>query len=155
MKCCITGHTRGLGKVLNDHLVNQGWTVVGFDSRNTLTQIVEMSSGCDLFINNSYANGIQIELLNCLYNSVNKMIICGSVAADSPDSELPVYSAHKKELETKFLEVADNAKSQMLLLKLSSDAYNNPNLVLKTIEFWLENPQIKVITYIAREEPNR
>jgi len=155
MKCCITGHTRGLGKVLNDYFVNQGWTVVGFNSTTGVDQVVELSNGCDLFINNAYANGIQLDFLNQLYNSVGKMIVCGSVVADFPDPQLPVYTRHKKELENRFLEVADHAKSKMLLLKLSSNAYNDSELVLKTIEFWLENPQIKVITYTTTQDPNR
>lgn len=155
MKCCITGYTRGLGKAINDYLVAQGWTVVGFNSSTSLDRIVELSENCDLFINNAYGDGIQIELLNQLYNSVGKMIVCGSVVTDFPDSQLPVYTHHKKELEHRFLEVADHAKSKMLLLKLSSNAYNNPELVLKTIEFWLQTPQIKVITYVTTESPNR
>lgn len=155
MKCCITGYTRGLGKAINDYLVSQGWTVIGFNSSTRLDRIVELSQNCDLFINNAYGDGIQIELLNQLYNSVGKMIVCGSVVTDFPDPQLPVYTQHKKELEHRFLQVADMADSKMLLLKLSSDAYNNPQLVLRSIEFWLENPQIKVITYVAKEEPNR
>ena len=155
MKCCITGHTRGLGKVLNDYFVNQGWTVVGLNSSNSLERIIELSTNCDLFINNAYGDGIQIELLNQLYNSVGKMIVCGSVVTDFPDPQLPVYTQHKKELEHRFLQVADTANAQMLLLKLSSDAYNNPRLILQSIEFWLNNSEIKVITYIAKEEPNR
>lgn len=155
MKCCITGHTRGLGKALHDYLVSQGWTVIGFDSKTTVDQIVKESVGCDLFINNAYGNGIQIDLLNQLYNSVAKMIVSGSVVTDSPDPELPVYSQHKQELETRFLEVADYAKSQMLLLKLSSNSYNNPKLICSTIDFWLTHSEIKVITYTATEEPNR
>ena len=155
MKCCITGYTRGLGKAINDYLVAQGWTVIGLNSSTSLDRIVELSTNCDLFVNNAYGDGIQIELLNQLYNSVGKMIVCGSVVTDSPDPQLPVYTHHKKELEQRFLQVADTADSQMLLLKLSSDAYNDPQLVLRSIEFWLENPQIKVITYVAKEEPNR
>lgn len=155
MKCCITGNTTGLGKVLNDYFVSQGWTVFGFNSVTGLNRVIELSSDCDLFINNAYANGMQIDFLNQLYNSVGKMIICGSVVTDFPDPSLPVYTTHKKQLENRFLEVADHAKSQMLLLKLSSDAYNSPDLILKTIEFWLQNPQIKVITYVATEDPNR
>lgn len=155
MKCCITGYTRGLGKTINDYLVAQGWTVIGFNSSTGLDRIVELSENCDLFINNAYGDGIQIELLNQLYNSVDKMIVCGSVVTDFPDLQLPVYTHHKKELENRFLEVADHAKSKMLLLKLSSNAYNNPELVLKTIEFWLQTPQIKVVTYVTTEAPNR
>ena len=155
MKCCITGYTRGLGQVINDYLVSQGWTVIGFNSSTKLDRIVELSENCDLFVNNAYGDGIQIELLNQLYNSVGKMIVCGSVVTDFPDPQLPVYTHHKQELEQRFLQVADTANSQMLLLKLSSDAYNDPQLVLRSIEFWLENPQIKVITYVAKEEPNR
>lgn len=155
MKCCLTGYTKGLGKILHDYFKSMGWEVVGFNSADEIETIIRQSQNCDLFINNSYADGNQIKFLNALYNSVEKMIVCGSVAADFPDPELPVYSQHKKELEQRFLEVVDFAKSQMLLLKLSSDAYNDPKLVINTIEFWLKNPQITVVSYVAKQEPNR
>lgn len=155
MKCCVTGHTRGLGKNLYNYFNSLGWEVIGFDSQTDFNSIVKAAQGCDLFVNNSYANGKQIDFLNHLYDSVGKMIICGSVVSDFPDPVLPEYSLHKKQLEQRFLEIADYSQTQMLLLKLSSDAYNNPNLIINTIEFWLKNPEIKVITFIAKQEPNR
>lgn len=155
MRCCLTGYTKGLGKTFHDYFKMMGWEVVGFNSQDDFNTIVAKSKDCDLFINNSYANGRQIDFLNELYDSVGKMIVCGSVASDFPDPLLPEYSQHKKQLEQRFLEVADYAKSQMLLLKLSSDSYNNPKLIISTIEFWIKNPEVKVVTFVAKQEPNR
>lgn len=155
MKCCLTGYTKGIGKTFHDYFLSMGWEVVGFNSKDDFSSIVQQSKNCDLFINNSYANGRQIDFLNQLYNSVGKMIVCGSVASDFPDPALPEYSQHKKILEQRFLEVADYAQSQMLLLKLSSDAYNDPKLIIRTIEFWINNPEVKVVTFVAKQEPNR
>jgi len=153
MKCCITGHARGIGKAFYDHFTAVGWQVVGFDKTVPLSDVIEQSTGCDLFINNAYEN--QLSLFNQLYASVGKMIVCGSVVTDLPDPSMPEYSTQKQDLETRFLEVADYAPSHLLLLKLSSDVYNNSNVVLKTVDFWLETPQIKVVTFVAKEEPNR
>lgn len=155
MKCCLTGYNRGLGKIFHDYYKSIGWEVVGFNSKDSVDSIVKKSLNCDLFINNSYADGKQIEFLNQLHNFVEKMIICGSVASDFPDPLLPEYSQNKKELEKRFLEISDHSKSQMLLLKLSSDAYNNPKIIIDTIEFWFKNPKIKVVTFVATQEPNR
>ena len=155
MKCCVTGHTRGLGKSLYNYFTSLGWEVIGFNSQTDFNSIVKESHGCDLFVNNSYANGKQIDFLNQLCDSVKKMIVCGSVVSDFSDPILPEYSLHKKQLEQRFLELADESQANMLLHKLSSDAYNNVDLVIRTIEFWLENPEIKVVTYVATQEPNR
>jgi hypothetical protein len=150
MKCVITGHTSGLGKSFFDYFSSLGWNVIGYNTETGLTGVLEDAIGCDLFINNAYANGIQIELLNQLYNKVDKMIVCGSIASDIPDTDLPDYSRNKKELEQRVLDIT-NVKNKnhadILLLKLTSSSYKNTKLIIDTVNFWLENPSVISVAY--------
>lgn len=147
IKVGITGTTRGLGKALHDHFVNKGCHVIAF---NRGSDIVNNAIGCDLFINNTY--GIQTDLLNQLYGRVGKMVVMGSIVTDFPDPEMPDYTQKKIELEERVLELKD---SNILLLKISSTAYNNSQVIINAIEYWLENPLVNVISFKATEGPNR
>jgi hypothetical protein len=146
LKIGITGTTRGLGKTLHDHFVNNDHHVIAFNRGSDISAAV----GCDLFINNTY--GIQMELLNQLYASVGKMIIMGSIVTDFPDAEMPAYTQYKTELEERVLELN---KPNILLLKLSSTSYNDSQVVINAIEYWLLNPLVNVISFRATGGPNR
>ena len=150
-KCVITGDTRGIGKVFKDHFKLKGWAVVGFNRSTGLDHVVQEAVGCDLFINNAYADGRQLDFLNQLYSSVDKMIVCGSVAAFYPDKNLSVYSHHKKLLVERVREIA---RSNVLMLHLSAKGYNDPNTLLKIIDLWLENPCITEVGFDPTGEPN-
>lgn len=147
MKVGITGTTRGLGKALYDYFVNKGYHVIAF---NRGSDIVNHAVGCDLFINNTY--GMQLELLNQLYASVGKMIVMGSIVTDYPDVEMPDYTQQKTYLEERILELN---RANILLLKLSSTAYNDSQVVINAIEYWLANPLVNVISFRATGGPNR
>lgn len=147
IKVGITGTTRGLGKALHDHFVNKGCWVIAF---NRGSDIVSGAVGCDLFINNAY--DIQTDLLNQLYASVGKMVVMGSIVTDFPDVEMPDYTAQKTKLEERVLELNS---SNILLLKLSSTAYNDSQIVINAIEYWLANPLVNVISFRATGAPNR
>ena len=146
LKVGITGTTRGLGRALHDHFVNQGHHVIAFNRGSDISDAV----GCDLFINNTY--GIQIDILNQLYASVGKMIIMGSIVTDFPDVEMPDYTYEKTKLEERVLELN---LSNILLLKLSSTAYNDSQVVIDAIEYWLANPLVNIISFRATGVPNR
>ena len=146
LKVGITGTTRGLGRALHDHFVNQGHHVIAFNRGSDMSAAV----GCDLFINNNY--GMQIELLNQLYASVGKMIVMGSIVTDFPDIEMPDYTHQKTKLEERVLELN---LPNILLLKLSSTAYNDSQVVINAIEYWLANPLVNVISFRAIGRPNR
>jgi hypothetical protein len=150
-KCVITGDTRGIGKTFKDHLESKGWTVIGFNRSTGLDDVIHTAKGCDLFINNAYADGKQIDFLNQLYNSVDKMIVCGSVAAFYSDPKLPVYSLHKKELAER---IKDLAMPNILMLHLSAKGYNNKDLILKIIDLWLEHPIITEVCFDPTGKPN-
>jgi hypothetical protein len=146
-KVCISGTTRGLGQALHDHFVNKGCQVTGL---NRGSDIVAGAVGCDLFINNTY--GMQLDLLNQLYASVGKMIVMGSIVTDFPDVEMPDYTYQKTQLEERVLELN---LPNILLLKLSSTAYNDSQVVINAIEYWLANPLVNVISFRATGAPHR
>jgi NAD(P)-dependent dehydrogenase (short-subunit alcohol dehydrogenase family) len=154
LKVCITGTTRGLGKKLSEHFEKKGYTVVGLNRED---DIVKNAIGCHLFVNNTYGNGMQIDLFNQLFASVEKMIVMGSIAAIYPDPEMPVYSQHKRELKERVLDVATSPGleiADILLLELTGKSYNDTELVTRTIDFWLENPNITSVSFVPGE-PNR
>lgn len=144
-KCVITGHTRGIGLSFYKHFTDKGWNVIGFNTTSGLDRVVAEAYGCDLFINNAYANGLQIDLFNQLHASVKKMIVCGSIAARYPDPTMPVYSHHKKELEDRVIDVANTRRTgqaDIVLLQLTSTSYANDERVLKFVDYWLDNSEI-------------
>jgi len=147
MKVCITGTTRGIGNVLSKHFKKSGWQVIEL---NRGDEIIKSGVGCDLFINNAYINGHQIDIFNQLYASVAKMVVMGSIASDYPDPNMLDYSKHKKELKERVLEVANSSvnKADILLLQLTGDSYNDYNLIIRTIDFWLEYPKITCVSFI-------
>jgi len=156
MKCFITGHTTGLGKEFYNHFSKLGWEVdgisisTGYDIVADYSQILSKAAGCDLFINNAYADGMQLHFLEALANQVGKMIVCGSVVTEYPDPELPKYTEDKIKLEKLFLQKDFIG----LLLKLSGDTYNTPEVIMRVVDFWLENPEIKIVSFKAGK-PNR
>jgi hypothetical protein len=76
----------------------------------------------------------------------------GSIVTDFPDVEMPEYTQHKTELEERVLELN---RPNVLLLKLSSTSYNDSQVVINAIEYWLLNPLVNVISFRATGEPNR
>jgi nucleoside-diphosphate-sugar epimerase len=151
MRCCITGHTKGLGKALYEHFQNKGWEVIGFSRSNgynisdNFAEIINRALGADLFINNAYADGLQLDLMMLLHDKVKKQIVCGSVASDVPDPTMPEYSKNKRKLEEHFLKLADS--NSMLLLKLTSSSYQDVVTVCNTVDFWLNNSSIVSVTF--------
>lgn len=156
-KCVIVGDTRGLGKVFKDYLQAKGWNVIGFNRKTGLDKVVESSLGCDLFINNAYADGQQINFLNQLYRNVKKMIVCGSVAAYNVDKSRPQYSFHKKKLLERTREIQSSKfkdQADILILNLSGEGYNNENCILEIFELWLKYPLINEISFDPTGIPN-
>lgn len=149
LKVCITGTTRGLGKLLAEHFNSKGYDVIELNRGDV---IVESAIDCDLFINNAYINGHQIDIFNQLYDKVGKMIVMGSIASDYPDPQMPEYSQHKRELKERVLEVASK-NANILLLQLTGESYNDTTLIQNTIDFWLDNPKVTCISFV-HGEPN-
>ena len=150
MKVRITGHTKGLGKSLYNYFKDKFEDVKGFDSSNTLDEIIEQSQDCDLFINNTYtADNLQLTLLEKLYKQVDKMIVCGAIVSTYPDLEHKTYTDNKNLLEREFFKLASdkNETTDMLLLRLTSSSYKDADTIISSIEFWLSNPNVISLTY--------
>jgi len=149
MKCCITGTSRGIGKAFYQYFLNKGWNVISFNRNDSIKEIIFQSQDCDLFINNAYDKDFQLTLMKGLNH--RRMVICGSVVTDYPDTELLEYTHYKTELEEYFKKQIDN---NMLLLKISGKSYNTPEVLIEAIEFWINNPSVKIISF-EPGEPNR
>jgi len=153
--CFITGHTSGLGKALYDYFVDIGWEVQGFSRSNgwdiekDVDKIASVAKGCDLFINNAYANGAQIPLVKALFGKVQGMVVCGSVASEYPDPDRPEYSQHKKELDDlcETLSKEKNVDTDLMLIKLTSSSYKDKKSVINLVDFWLDNPSIITVKF--------
>lgn len=151
MKCVITGSPeKGLGKIFGDHFSSKGIEVVFIRSKDTKEQVLEKIKGCNLFINNAYMpNNGQVKILSELSEHVN-MIVIGSLASTFPDSRSPTYSMDKRNLQNVFYNKCITFKEngpRRLLLSISRDAYNDPEIILKTVDFWIENPNIVEIKF--------
>lgn len=158
MKCIITGHTTGVGKTLYDNLCSQGHEVIGvsrssgYDLLENFDEVVKISEGCDLFINNAYVEDCQLRLLNSLYNKVGKMIVMGSIAGDYNDLIKSEYSANKLLLANRCKEISLLPGNTVLHLKISmlEDAVSSDNLisfteVINIVNFWIKNPRMAAI----------
>lgn len=150
-KIIVTGNTRGIGLHFYNHFKNQGFNVLGYNRSTGFEAVISESEKCDLFINNAYADGYQNILLDALHDKVKKMIVCGSVAAFYPDPNLIMYSKHKKNLADR-VKLLNNPN--ILMLHLTAKSYNDPNLLIKIIDLWLENPIITEIFFDRSGNPN-
>lgn len=148
-KVCITGTTRGLGKELKSYFLRKGYFVIGLNKGDN---IVDLAVGCNLFINNAYGDGMQIDIFDALFPRIKNIVVMGSVAADYPDPDMPEYSQHKKELKDRVLEVANTSDSNILLLQLTGKSYNDPELIGRAIDFWLENPTVTSMTFVHGDQ---
>jgi short-subunit dehydrogenase len=164
MKIIITGHTSGIGKFLYDEFLKHGHEVIGVSRSNGYTlpdnvdKIVELSVGCDLFINNTSES--QLELLEQLYTRVDKMIIMGSIAGDYHQLIQSQYSLTKQTLAQKCKELSLQPNTQLLHLKISmlEDAVSSDNLIsfqelYNTIQFWLSVPRLTNIDFEFKLTP--
>jgi hypothetical protein len=180
MKCAITGHTRGLGKSLYNHFKEKGWEVIGFSTTNgyflpdALEKVIEESNGCDLFINNTFAQGHQIDLLHALKYKVKNMVVCGSIARTEPLNEILYgdYVDIKTELakSCNILSISNDSRLMNILhldlgflegsvenildpTEFISDYTIGFNDVISAIELWLLHPKIKQIEFSWKLTP--
>lgn len=91
MDIAITGHSKGIGKALFEHLSKsnncKGFDIIsGYDINVNSKEILKESSHCSVFINNAYCNTAQVELLEKWHRlhfySPHLIINISSIAAD-------------------------------------------------------------------------
>lgn len=151
MKIVITGHTSGIGEYLYEKFFLQGYEVVGvsrqtgYDLSADIDRVVEVATGCDLFINNTSVG--QIELLERLNDKVQRMVVMGSIAGDYHQLINNEYSLTKRQLQEKCRELSLRPNCSLLHLKISmlEDAVSSDNLisfkqVYNIIDFWIDDP---------------
>jgi hypothetical protein len=159
MKIIITGHTSGVGKALYDHF-SKGHEVIGISRAtgyNLLTdvdKIVKLSQGCDLFINNTYANEVQLDLLEKLNDKVGMMIVMGSIAGQYHQLLQSEYSKNKLALAERCRALSTIPGNKILHLQISmlEDAVSSDNLisyqeVVDTVTYWISHPRITAINF--------
>ena len=86
MKYAVTGHTSGIGKALYENYLPNviGFSKSnGFDITKDIKKIIDLSSDCDVFINNAQEDFFQTELLYQLSKKFKgKVINIGSLSKD-------------------------------------------------------------------------
>lgn len=139
MSFYVLGHTRGLGKYLSEQYSAIGFSRPEYILDKDINTVVNKITDDSIVVLNAYANGSQIEYLNLLSNRT-RVIVCGSIASTYHDPSLPLYSQHKEKLEKRFIELSISNRLPMLYLKLTSSSYKDFELIKRTIDFWIENP---------------
>lgn len=162
MRCVITGHTIGIGKSIAEYFKNKGWEVIGlsrsngYDVFSRYNDMLEIAKTADLFVNNMSRDGCQIKFLNDLAGVVNKIICCGSIAADYDHVLNYQYSKEKLELKKlcKKLSLTHQDKTKILHLNISltedsreTDCGLPHSDIVKAIDFWMDNPRINNIEF--------
>ena len=151
MKVVITGNSKkGLGKVIGKHFMNQGHEV-SYIGKMTKEEAAQKINGCDIFVNNAYApKGFQAELLGLVQNNVKYSISIGSMASTFPDRKNAAYTYDKRILQNVHYNrcsVVRKNGPKHLLLSISGSSYKEKNTILKTIDFWLENPTFNEVKF--------
>lgn len=139
-KISITGHTKGLGKVLYNKCSN----AIGFSRTNgydiqfkeSRYQIIQESLNSDVFINNAYCGDFSqthllYELFDVWKHSKKLIINIGSETTSSIKNKIWPYSIHKFALEKSSEQCSfQNNDCKVTLIKFG---YINSDRVIKTI----------------------
>lgn len=152
MKCVITGNPeKGLGKAFAEHFKAKGYDITFIRSKDDDKTIAKKIQNCDVFVNNAYGEEeLQSRLLVGLKDFTRKMIVVGSMASVFPDPKNFKYTNSKRTLQNVFYNkcsMYDKNKPAQLLLSISGSAYNDPALIMRSVDFWLDNPEIHEIKF--------
>lgn len=172
MKIAITGHTKGLGKVLASKL-GKKHKIIGF-SRSTIPienyeEIVRNSENADVFINNAYSDFYQTTILQQMFNkwkNRSKTIVNIISRAKYPNiSKGYMYSASKASLshlahalrfstekKCRIIDICPglmNSKLDSLSHKETAEiiiwCINQPkHIEIGEISFWHKSPYVEV-----------
>lgn len=170
-KIVITGHTSGIGKAIYDKFKEISCHDIvglsrsnGYDIDKDFDKVVEAAAGADLFINNAYRDSQQLKLFHALKDSVNMMVVMGSVSRLYPEL-IPTDYVHDKQklAEACRLESINPNGIPVLHLDLSflegttvtgddptafvSDYTTPLDDVVETIIFWAQKPSIRQVEF--------
>ena len=179
MNIAITGHRNGIGKAIYNLLKKEGHVVVGYDKQDgfdiedvsTQEEILNLSKGYDVFINNAHSMNAQIELFDMFFNEWqmqdNKHIInMSSIEKLFPNPihnpQILVYTQQKKKLWKKAFNSIANMEedrkvkistvSPSLVKTALSDMYVNKDYWGKTIPMMQPIDVAKVVSYVLNHE---
>lgn len=145
MKFYITGSSRGLGQ----RLCNE-FDCTAFDRPLDLSTdidiVVDQIEEGSCVILNAHASGTQLKYVEKLKDKC-WIVVCGSIAAVNHDSHMLEYSKQKQQLEKRITELSLHNPLPILYLRLTSSSYNDYQLIVNTIKFWLNNPKITFVGY--------
>ena len=150
MNVVVLGGTKGVGQLLSAYFKLKNADVKEFGKSSSFDEVVDVAKTCDVFICNAYADGRQLNYIETLKDYNIKIIVSGSIAADSPDPDMPVYSLDKKNLRERVLEISQSrhtCKADILLLTLTGTAVKEYQTIHNTIDYWLENSTINEIRF--------
>lgn len=179
MKCVITGHTHGLGKHLYDLYNNRGWNVIGLSRTNgndikDVSSIVEQTAGADLFINCTYGDGYQVQLMEALINKVDKMVVCGSISRFEPFASYinSDYVHNKRHLARACELLSADPQTQTDILHIDITFLENPikfdpkdpnnfsadyqiefSEVSDVIDYWYDHPKLRQVEFRWKMTP--
>jgi hypothetical protein len=173
MKIAITGHTSGIGKGMYDHFLNQNHEVFGlsrsngYDISKNIEDIIKVSSGCDLFINNAYSGDSQLKLLMLLKDKVNNIVVCGSSSRNYLNIINNEYSKNKQNLaevcrllslkeggpNILHLDITFIHNSEFDVDTIGSDYGVTIREIVNVVDFWLGNPKITQIQFSTKLTP--
>lgn len=174
MKVVITGHTFGLGEEFYNHFLHQDHEVIGlsrsngYDISKNIEDIVKISSGCDLFINNAYSGNGQLKLLMLLKDKVNNIVVCGSSSRNYLDIVNNEYSKNKQNLaevcrllslkeggpNILHLDITFIHNSEVDVDNIGSDYGVTTKEIVNVVDFWLDNPKINQIQFSTKLTPH-
>jgi len=147
VKFYITGSTRGLGKYLAEHF-NCECLDRPIDLNMDINSVADSIEEGSTVILNAHAS--QLEYVHKLKDKC-KLVICGSVAAVNTDPTMTEYSEQKYNLEKTVTKLALESKYPILYLRLTSSSYRNEHLIAKSIQFWIDTPDVTFIGYNINE----
>ena len=150
MKVVVLGGSKGLGQLLSAYFKLKNSDITEFGKSSSFDEVVDVAKTCDVFICNAYADGRQLNYIETLKDYNIKIIVSGSIAADSPDPNMPVYSLDKKNLRERVIELSQSrntCKASILLLTLTGTAVKEYQTIHNTLDYWLENDTINEIRF--------
>ena len=145
MKFYILGSNSGLGLYLRKEFNCKNFDRP-YDLAKDIDTIVEKIESDSIVIINAHADGRQIKYVEALKDRC-RLVVCGSIASQKKDFNMPMYSQQKEKLEEYVLEMSLHNKLPMRYLRLTSSSYKDYKMIANTIKFWLDNPDFTFAGY--------
>lgn len=155
MLVAITGHAKGIGAAITEALNERGHTVIGFDLETgddirDADSIVEQAKTADVFINNAYAPGAQVTLLQKIFaewaeDKTKTIVNMGSKAKYFPTGQSQItpnmvqYTLDKRTMDevTKGFQFYANKQCRLITINpgfVVTDLTKNLDKVMLTAE---------------------